>query len=81
MDMELKTYLLSKGRGSLSSLAKQIGAHAPDLSCWSSKKKPIPPFRCVDIEKATKGKVTRRDLRPDDWRQIWPELVKSKMHN
>lgn len=25
-------------------------------------------------EYATNGTVTRRDLRPEDWRQIWPEL-------
>ncbi|KAB0489661.1 transcriptional regulator [Pseudomonas vancouverensis] len=25
-------------------------------------------------ESATGGKVTRKDLRPDDWQQIWPEL-------
>lgn len=26
-------------------------------------------------ESATSGLVTRRDLRPEDWRQIWPELT------
>jgi DNA-binding transcriptional regulator YdaS (Cro superfamily) len=25
-------------------------------------------------ESATKGSVTRKELRPEDWRQIWPEL-------
>ncbi len=25
-------------------------------------------------ESATEGKVTRKALRPDDWKQIWPEL-------
>lgn len=30
---------------------------------------------CVRIERATAGAVTRRDLRPDDWADIWPELV------
>jgi DNA-binding transcriptional regulator YdaS (Cro superfamily) len=27
------------------------------------------------IERATNGLVTRRDLRPDDWKAIWPELA------
>ena len=31
--------------------------------------------RCVQIEQATDGAVTRRDLRPADWHLIWPELV------
>jgi len=30
---------------------------------------------CVAIERATGGVVTRKDLRPDDWWKIWPELV------
>lgn len=28
---------------------------------------------CVAIEAVTAGAVTRRDLRPDDWQDIWPE--------
>ncbi|MNF93491.1 hypothetical protein D3C84_761700 [compost metagenome] len=27
------------------------------------------------IEHATGGAVTRKDLRPDDWAKIWPELA------
>lgn len=30
---------------------------------------------CVSIEQASNGAVTRKDLRPDDWAQIWPELI------
>lgn len=30
---------------------------------------------CVSIEQATAGKLTRKDLRTDDWAQIWPELI------
>jgi DNA-binding transcriptional regulator YdaS (Cro superfamily) len=40
----------------------------------SAQQKPE-PMRCVDIERATDGAVTRRELRPDDWQRIWPELV------
>lgn len=29
---------------------------------------------CVSIEQESKGAVTRKDLRPDDWGDIWPEL-------
>lgn len=32
---------------------------------------------CVAIERATFSEVTRKDLRPDDWQSIWPELAKS----
>ncbi len=30
--------------------------------------------RCIQIEKASKGKVTRKDLR-DDWHVLWPDLT------
>ena len=30
---------------------------------------------CVGLELATDGAVTRKDLRPDDWHLIWPELA------
>ena len=33
---------------------------------------------CVAIESVTSGAVTRRDLRPDDWHLIWPELANPK---
>jgi DNA-binding transcriptional regulator YdaS (Cro superfamily) len=35
----------------------------------------VPISQCSAIESATSGAVTRRDLRPDDWHRIWPELV------
>lgn len=36
------------------------------------------PANCAAIEQATGGQVTRRDLRPDDWHLIWPELAEKK---
>ena len=36
------------------------------------------PINCVAIERATKGVVTRRDLRPNDYHLIWPELAPAK---
>lgn len=45
------------------------------ISNW--KRRGVPIDRCLAIEYATKGAVTRRDLR-DDWRSIWPELAKKQ---
>lgn len=36
------------------------------------------PALCVAFERESAGAVTRRDLRPDDWQDIWPELAESK---
>ena len=30
---------------------------------------------CTDIERESGGAVRRWDLRPDDWRRIWPEII------
>lgn len=69
--MKLIKYL--KNRGDQHRLAKAIGATDVDVHYWKTGKASIPVHRCVAIEKATGGKVTRKDLR-DDWRDIWPEL-------
>jgi DNA-binding transcriptional regulator YdaS (Cro superfamily) len=31
-------------------------------------------------ERSTAGLVTRKDLRPNDWQQIWPELSAPNNH-
>lgn len=35
----------------------------------------VPPKQCVRIEQLTGGAVPRRDLRPHDFHEIWPELA------
>jgi DNA-binding transcriptional regulator YdaS (Cro superfamily) len=32
------------------------------------------PENCVGLELATGGAISRKDLRPDDWWLLWPEL-------
>ena len=60
--------------GSQSALAALLGVRQPTVSEWLRGERPVPIERCVDIERVTDGAVTRRDLRPDDWHRIWPEL-------
>ena len=67
-----------KTLGSQAHLAEALGVRQPTISEWAKGDRPIPIERCVQIEQATKGAVTRQDLRPDDWPRIWPELVKGK---
>ena len=58
-------------------LGREIGVSPVLISQWANGDRPVPVERCVAIERATKGVVTRRDLRPSDWLQIWPELANS----
>lgn len=71
---KLSNYVSAK-RGRLSALAKAIGANIPDVSRWASGDRPIPVRYGAPIEKATGGEVTRKDLFPNEWREIWPELA------
>ena len=60
--------------GGVAALAAAIGVSASAPSMWRSRLN-VPPLHCAAIEAATNGAVTRRDLRPDDWHRIWPELI------
>lgn len=73
--MDLKTYIASE-RGRATSLAATIGVSPSYLSQMANGQCAISPERCVEIEHATEGAVTRRDLR-DNWQSIWPELAES----
>ncbi len=64
----------AKQVGGVVALARAIGASDSAPSMWKARGV-VPVERCTDIERATGGVVTRRDLRPDDWHRIWPELV------
>lgn len=71
--MNLLEYV--KTRDTQRALAKKLAITPVLINQWANQKRPVPPDRCVEIERATGGEVTRRDLRPDDWERIWPELV------
>jgi len=73
--MDLKTYISAGGRGTATRLAEALGISPSYLSQMTGGTSPISPERCVAIERATAGSVTRKELRPDDWHLIWPELI------
>ena len=64
--------------GGVGKLAAAIGVGQPVVSNWRARGTTPDAVHCVAIERATKGAVTRRDLRPDDWQAIWPELAKPR---
>lgn len=71
--MKLLEYVKTKAtqRG----LAQQLAISPVLINQWANDKRPIPADRCVEIERATNGEVTRPELRPADWQRIWPELA------
>jgi len=50
--------------GTQAALANALGVTAQAVNQWVSKGR-IPAERVLEIERATEGKVTRHDLRPD----------------
>ncbi|MFI7783486.1 hypothetical protein EN46_06775 [Citrobacter amalonaticus] len=61
--------------GSQKKLGELCGFTQQAVYKWLHGKAKIPPASCALIEQATKGAVSRKDLRPDDWMRIWPELA------
>ena len=61
--------------GSEKALADWFGVTKAAVWQWKQEGRWTPIEHCPEIERRTGGAVTRRDLRPNDWQQIWPELV------
>ena len=56
-------------------LAGKLGVSQGLIHQWVNEKTLVKPSRCVEIERVTHRQVMRWDLRPNDWWQIWPELI------
>jgi len=79
--MKLIDYLQSAGALSAAELAKRIGAPSVvQVRQWQhgyADRRPGPTYS-RKLEEVTNGKVMRWDTRPDDWHEIWPELLERK---
>lgn len=71
--MNLKEYVTKID--SASSLAQRLKVPNVSVSNWANGKRPIPIRWMSIIEQQTDGLVTRKELRPNDWQEIWPELA------
>ena len=68
-----KTHFLDSP-GIRAKIMAALGVSAQVVSNWKARDM-VPIEHCAAIEIATDGAVTRQELRPDDWRSIWPELA------
>ena len=60
--------------GGISATAAVLGVKPPTVSEWVRGKRPIPSEKCVAIERALNGRVSRTQLYSGDARALWPEL-------
>lgn len=74
MDMEIAQYL-DKNDIRPADFARAIGMSPALLYQCSHDLRPVPVKYCLAIEIETGKKISRKDLRPDDWQKIWPELA------
>jgi len=75
--MNLHDYLSQPGSLTVSELAGLIGVKSEQqIRQWQHGYADRIPgaSNCLAIERATEGKVTRQELRPDDYWLIWPDL-------
>ena len=56
-------------------MARHLGVTPQAVNAWKKERRPFPVERCTAVEQITDGKITRKELRPDDWYVIWPELA------
>lgn len=75
--MDLKTWL-SNERGRTARLAEKMGIGAGYLSQMAKGDRPIPIESWQLIERETAGDVTRRDLWPESYHLIWPNLARNR---
>ena len=71
----LLNYINALNQGERAAFAASCGTTLSYLRKAASVGQIIHPKACSLIESETAGAVTRRDLRPDDWHVIWPELA------
>lgn len=66
-------YLNSSGL-TQAEFARRIGVSQAQVYQFLNGIRPVSEKVCVRIEQETNGQLCRKDLRPDDWADIWPEL-------
>lgn len=71
--MRLDEYCAAE-RGRMASLANATGLNLGYVSQIVSGHRPVPIEHAAAFEAATNGLVSRKEMFPDRWQKIWPEL-------
>jgi DNA-binding transcriptional regulator YdaS (Cro superfamily) len=78
---KLRIYLNSLTPEQQSSFATSVETSIGYLRKAISGGQLLNPATCVKIENNSNLAVTRKDLRPDDWQDIWPEFSEERIAN
>ena len=69
--------LACEATGGQALMAAHLGISPAQDNQWCKGLRPVPLEYCLAIARASGGQVTRADLRPDDYWEIWPDLKPS----
>lgn len=72
--MDLKQKLKESGIKQVQ-LAREFGLTKPAVNAWL--RNGVPVKYCERLEILSAGRITRREMRPHDYAQIWPGLAGS----
>lgn len=64
--------------GGKAKLARHLGVTPGAVQHWCSGVRPVPVRFCKEIASLAGGEVILQGLRPNDWQDIWPELVQTQ---
>lgn len=56
-------------------VARQLGVTTQAVCFWRNGERAVPEKHGAGIERACGGAVTRKEMWPETWRRIWPELA------
>lgn len=73
--MLFKNYFFQLDALARKDLAERVGTSVGHLTNFSYGYTMLNPAVCVAIERESACAVTRQELRPSDWKEIWPELI------
>lgn len=73
--MKLIDHLKSMSRRERAEFADRCRTTLGHINNVAYGYKPCSPELAVSVEQESGGSVTRQELRPTDWRRIWPELI------
>ncbi|WP_374697308.1 helix-turn-helix domain-containing protein [Alcaligenes nematophilus] len=61
--------------------ARRIGVSQSQVYQFLNDIRPVSEKMCVRIEEKTNGMLGRKQLRPNDWADIWPELRERRLRS
>jgi DNA-binding transcriptional regulator YdaS (Cro superfamily) len=73
--MDLKSFMAGLDTAQRKELADACDTSTGHLQNVMYGYRTCAPELAVRLERITVGAITRKDMRPDDWQDIWPELA------